>query len=239
CMAAAEAVCGDGQAGLLPGVAIECLHTYTLIHDDLPAMDDDALRRGKPTCHVAFGEANAILAGDALLTFAFELLGGLPPDLAGLLVRDLAEAAGSRGVIGGQVEDMLAEGEAPSEDRLAYIHTHKTARLIQAACRMGGRASGASAEHLALLGAYGEDIGLAFQITDDILDEVSTDEVLGKPVGSDAERKKMTYTALFGIERAREEARRLVDHAVESLGALPADRTPLEAIAHYVIERVH
>jgi len=239
CMAAAEAVSGDPQAGLLPGVAIECLHTYTLIHDDLPAMDDDDLRRGHPTAHKVYGEANAILAGDALLTFAFELLGSAQGDPMSLLVLELAAAAGSRGVIGGQVEDMASEGQTPSKEQLEFIHIHKTAKLLQAACRMGGFAAQASDFELEHLSTYGLDVGLAFQIVDDMLDETSTDVVLGKPVGSDLDRQKMTYPALYGIEQARNEARRLMDNAIQALQPLTGNIEPLTEIARYVVERAH
>ena len=195
CLASAEAVGGKPDVAMVPAVALECLHTYTLIHDDLPAMDDDDLRRGRPTLHKAFDEGLAILAGDALQTLAFELLAraAVPaPYEPGRLVLELAQAAGSRGVIGGQVEDIAAEGQSPDAGQLEFIHAHKTGQLIRAACRMGAIAAGARPEQLAALTTYAEKVGLAFQIADDVLNVTSTPEQLGKAVGSDAARKKMT-----------------------------------------------
>ncbi|MDZ4199106.1 MAG: farnesyl diphosphate synthase [Kiritimatiellia bacterium] len=235
CMASAEAVGGAAESALIPAAALECLHTYTLIHDDLPAMDNDDLRRGKPTSHKVFGEANAILAGDSLLTFAFELLA--QEKQGGRLALELARASGSRGVAGGQYEDLKAEREPPDADRLDYIHIHKTAMLIRAACRMGGLAGGGSEDDVEALGQYGEKIGLAFQVADDILNETSSAEVLGKAVGSDAARGKMTYVALHGIEASRQEADRLVDAALVALAPLRSDTTPLVEIARFIVHR--
>lgn len=235
CLAAAEAAGAVDDAAMIPAVALECLHTYTLIHDDLPSMDDDDLRRGQPTCHKAFGEANAILAGDSLLTLAFELLAEAPQP--GPLARELAQAAGSRGVAGGQYEDLAAEGKDPDPARLEFIHVQKTAKLIRAACRMGAIAAGAADAPLDALGRYGEYIGLAFQIADDILNATSTREILGKAVGSDAAHGKLTYVALYGVDRARTEAQRLVDAALHALDAFQPPPEPLEALARYSIER--
>ncbi len=235
CLAAAEVICGSDKAAMLPAVAIECLHTYTLIHDDLPAMDNDDLRRGKPTSHKAFGEANAILAGDSLLTLAFELLAQVPG--AARLALELAQAAGSRGVTGGQFEDLSSEGKEPDADQLKFIHIHKTAKLIQAACRMGGIAAGAGEAELEALGRHGDRIGIAFQVADDILNATSTPAALGKAVGSDAARGKMTYVALYGIERARREAEALVAEAIAALKGLPGPVEPLAAIARFIVER--
>lgn len=240
CLAAAEAVGGTAEAALLPAAAIEILHTYTLIHDDLPAMDDDDLRRGKPTCHIAFGEANAILAGDALLTMAFQWMAECrapKPYLPNQLSLELAEAAGSRGVIAGQAEDLAAEGKDPSAELVDYIHLHKTAALIRASVRIGAIAAGAGESDLSALTIYGCDIGLAFQISDDILNATSSEEVLGKASGSDAARKKMTYVSVHGIEGAEEKARDLIERAVDELGKLRGNIEPLEAIARYVVER--
>jgi geranylgeranyl diphosphate synthase type II len=238
CAAAAQA-CGreDGHA-LAAGSALELLHTYTLIHDDLPCMDDDDLRRGKPTCHKVFGEANALLAGDALQTLAFERLAELPAAASpARLVAELARAAGSRGVIGGQVEDLLAEKAKPSAARLRYIHVHKTGVLIEVAARMGAIACGAPAAHIRKAGRYGLRLGLAFQIADDILNATSTPEELGKPVGSDKARGKMTYAAVHGLAASRRMAARLVREAKAELTGLPGDCRPLLALADYVVSR--
>jgi geranylgeranyl diphosphate synthase type II len=235
CLASAEAVGGQREAALLPAIALECLHTYTLIHDDLPAMDDDDLRRGHPTCHKKFDEATAILAGDALLTLAFELLARATP--AAQLALELAEAAGSRGVVGGQAEDLAAEGRAPDATLLEFIHTNKTGKLLRAACRMGALTAGADAGQLAALTTYAAKIGLAFQIADDVLNVTSTPEQLGKAVGSDAARKKMTYVALYGLDTARTKAVTLISEAQAALKPLGAPAAPLAALAEFTIKR--
>lgn len=240
CLAAAEAVGGSADAALLPACAIEILHTYTLIHDDLPAMDDDKLRRGNPTCHVAFGEANAILAGDALLTMAFEWMAECrapKPYLPSQLSIELAEASGSRGVIAGQAADLAAEGKDPSAELVEFIHLHKTAALIRAAVRIGAIAGGAKESDLSALTIYGCNIGLAFQISDDILNATSTAEAMGKAAGSDAERKKMTYVSVHGIEEATTKAKELVDRATGELKKIRGNIEPLEVIARFFIER--
>lgn len=235
CLASAEAVGGRREAALLPAVALECLHTYTLIHDDLPAMDNDDLRRGLPTCHKKFDEATAILAGDALLTFAFELLAQATPAVP--LVRELAEAAGSRGVVGGQAEDLAAEGCEPDAAWLEFIHTNKTGKLLRAACRMGALTAGADADQLAALTAYATKIGLAFQIADDVLNVTSTAQQLGKAVGSDAARKKMTYVALYGLATARAKAAALITEAQAALAPLGERAAPLAALAEFTVKR--
>lgn len=240
CLAAAEAVGGDAACAMLPAMALEALHTYTLIHDDLPAMDDDALRRGRPTNHNVFGEAVAILAGDALLTLAFEWMGNAALDAgpAGArLVVELAQAAGSLGVIGGQVEDMAAEGGARDPEQLRYIHEHKTAALIRASVRIGALAVGAAAQHLEALTEYGQALGLAFQIADDVLNATSTPEQLGKAVGSDQARGKLTYVALYGIGEARTRAAALAEESIKALAGLPGDTTPLAALARFAVQR--
>ena len=240
CLAASEAVGGAADAALLPACAIEILHTYTLIHDDLPAMDNDDLRRGKPTCHKVFGEANAILAGDALLTMAFEWMAECrapKPYQPNQLSVELAEAAGSRGVIAGQAEDLAAEGLEPSPDLVEYIHLHKTAALIRAAVRIGAIAGGAKESDLSALTIYGCDIGLAFQITDDLLNATSTAEALGKAAGSDAQHKKMTYVSVYGIDGARDKAKALIDRATTELKKIHGPTESLGAIAHYILER--
>ena len=227
---------------LTTALAIEILHTYTLIHDDLPSMDDDTLRRGQPTLHIMAGEANAILAGDALLTLAFEWLAEVrapPPYPPNQLSLELARAAGSRGVVGGQAEDLAAEGRAADPDMVDYIHRHKTAALLCASVRMGGIAAGAGTRALAALTAYGNAIGLAFQITDDILNETSTAATLGKAVGSDRRRGKMTFITVHGLERARTRAEQLKQEALAALDALPHSQEPLATLARFITERTH
>ena len=234
CIAAAEALGKSAEEVMKPAVAVEMYHCSTLIHDDLPCMDDDDLRRGQPTCHIKFGEANAVLAGDALMIFAFELLAEQGLASLGL---ELARAAGSRGVIAGQVEDLDAEGKAPNADLVEFIHMHKTAVLIKASVRLGALAAGATDDELEKLSTFGEKIGLAFQIADDILDETSSDEVLGKPAGSDAEQDKMTYTAVHGMDASRSMVRELTFDAIAALMELDRDTTALKGIAEYLMNR--
>ncbi len=235
CVAVAETLAAPPGAARFPAAALECLHTYTLIHDDLPAMDDDDLRRGKPTAHIVFGEAVAILAGDALLTLAFELLARAQP--AHLLVAELAGAAGSQGVVGGQCVDIQSEGLEPDPERLRYIHDHKTGMLIAAACRMGALCAQAGPADLAAIGAYGAALGLAFQIADDILNTTATAEQLGKPVGSDAARKKMTWVRLYGLDAARAEVQRLTASAVEAAAGLSRPAPVLAGLARHFAGR--
>lgn len=240
CLAAAEAVSGQAETALRPALAIEILHTYTLIHDDLPCMDNDALRRGQPTCHVAFGEANAVLAGDALLTLAFEWLAAAKPAApytANRLALELARAAGSCGVIGGQVEDLSAEGKNPDAATVEYIHLHKTAALIRAAVRIGAMCAGASASQLKALSLYGEKAGFVFQIADDILNETSSPEQLGKAAGSDRARKKMTYVAAHGLAGAKQAACKLEEEAKNALKTLKGHIEPLAALVDYIVAR--
>jgi geranylgeranyl pyrophosphate synthase len=234
CIAACEACGGTVEQALPAACALELLHTYTLIHDDLPAMDDDTLRRGRPTCHIQFDEATAILAGDALLTFAFEVLA--TQRQGGALALELARAAGSRGVIGGQMEDIDAEGETPDTMLVEYIHRNKTAALIRAACVMGGICAGANVQTLEKLAQYGENTGLAFQIIDDLLDESATVEELGKDIGSDKAKGKMTWLAVHGIEKTAADAKRLEEKAVASLQGLK-NSTRLEQLAAFIIHR--
>ncbi len=240
CLAAAKAAGGDEASALLPAAALEILHTYTLIHDDLPGMDNDTMRRGKPTLHVVYGEAIAILAGDALLTMAFEWLAETvapPPYHPNQLSLELAQAAGSRGVIAGQTEDIAAERQPPDPARLEFIHKHKTGDLIRAAVRMGAIAAGASADTLKALTAYGEYIGLAFQIVDDLLNTTADAGQLGKAVGSDAQRGKMTWVSVHGPEAAKQTANSLAAAAKCDLDGLPGDTTRLRELAHMMIER--
>lgn len=236
CAASAEACGAPRAAALFPAAAIECLHTYTLIHDDLPCMDDDDLRRGVPTCHKVYGEAVALLAGDALQALAFGLAAQTP--VAALeIVRELADAAGSVGVVGGQVEDMLGERLPPDEGRLRFIQQHKTGDLIVCACRMGVRAGGGSPTALAAATRYAAALGEAFQIADDLLNETSTPEQLGKAVGTDAAREKTTAISVYGLDGAK---KRLNDQVAEALAALadfPGETAPLAALARHVAER--
>ena len=243
CMAAAEAVAGDAEAVLPAACALEMIHTYSLIHDDLPAMDNDDYRRGKPTSHKVFGEDIAILAGDALLTEAFRLLTnregmpGMPPDRLLDVAREIAEAAGYRGMVGGQVQDIRAEGEAVGLETLYAIHRRKTGALLRVSIRAGAILAGAGEEALAGLSDYGGKIGLAFQIADDILNVEGDPLLLGKGTGSDAARGKVTFPALMGIEASRARAAELVMEAISSLASFDDGAAPLRAIARYILER--
>jgi geranylgeranyl diphosphate synthase type II len=225
---------GDPAKAMPAACAVEMLHTYSLIHDDLPAMDDDDLRRGKPSCHRAFDEATAILAGDALLALALETACECGLEVA----RTLARAAGPGCLVGGQMLDMLAERKAATLEEVDAIHDHKTADLIAASCRAGALvACGTEDDAVRTLEHYGRLLGHAFQIADDVLDVTSTPEELGKTPGKDAAKGKATYPALAGIDRAREKARELVDEAVALLGAFGGKAEPLEAVARFVVER--
>lgn len=236
CAASAEACGAQRAAALLPAAAIECLHTYTLIHDDLPCMDNDDLRRGRPTCHKAYGEAIALLAGDALQALAFELAARTP--VAALdMVLELARAAGSTGVIGGQVEDMLGEHLAPDAARLEYIQRHKTGDLIVCACRMGVLAAGGSPAALAAATRYASAIGEAFQIADDILNATGTADQLGKAVGTDAAREKTTVLSVYGMEGAKQRLIQLTDAALAGLSGFPGDTAPLAVLARHIATR--
>jgi len=234
CIAAAEPFGLAANEVIPPALAVELFHSSTLIHDDLPCMDDDDLRRGMPTCHIAFGEANAVLAGDALMIHSFQILAEYGDSRLSL---ELAKAAGSRGVIAGQVEDLAAENHPPNADLIEFIHTYKTAILIRAAVRMGAMAGGAAEDELDCLTVFADKIGLAFQIEDDILDETSTDEILGKHAGSDALHHKMTYPAVHGMEAARNKVRELTDEAIAALNVLSGDTSALRAIAEYLMGR--
>ena len=241
---ACESVGGDPAEAMPAAAALELVHTYSLIHDDLPAMDDDDYRRGHRTCHRVYGEAMAILAGDALLTHAFQLLADpeLPPvALEGRLriIAEIAEAAGSRGMVGGQAMDILAEGHEIDRPTLLYLHTHKTGALIRASVRVGGIAGGAGAEHLQALTRYAERVGLAFQIVDDILDIEGATAEMGKTAGSDLRRKKATYPALMGLEESRRQAAHLLEEAKEALRPLGEKGAALAALADFVGLRRH
>ena len=234
CVTSAKTFGVDIRQALVPAVAIELYHCSTLIHDDLPCMDNDDLRRGKPTCHVRFGAANAVLTGDAMMIHAFQLLAEYGNSALSL---ELARSAGSMGVIAGQVEDLAAEDKTPSAGLVEYIHMNKTAILIRAAVRMGAIIGNANDTELNSLSQFGEKIGLAFQISDDILDETSTDDILGKPAGSDAEQHKLTYPAVHGINAAKERVRELTDEAITALDPLSRNTKALQAIAEYLVNR--
>jgi geranylgeranyl diphosphate synthase type II len=241
-LAACETVGGDLNNALAAACAMEMIHTYSLIHDDLPAMDDDDFRRGNPTSHKVYGEATAILAGDALLTEAFILLAREQqfPDPAVRLrvIQEIAHASGSHGMVGGQVVDMESEGKSEiGLAMLSYIHTHKTGALIRASVRAGALLGGATDDSLAALTRYGDAIGLAFQIADDILDVEGTTEQLGKDAGSDQARGKATYPALVGLEASKARAQELVQMALEALSSFDQRAEPLRAIASYIVKR--
>jgi geranylgeranyl diphosphate synthase type II len=243
CLAAAEAVGADSQSVVSAACALEMIHTYSLIHDDLPAMDDDAMRRGQPTCHVAFDEATAILAGDALLTLAFQTLSALETRNADQaakwlkVIRLIAHAAGYRGMIQGQMLDIASEGEQLTVDELESIHALKTGALIQACLGCGAILGGANSEQIEMLETYAQHIGLAFQITDDILNIEGDPEILGKAVGTDQLRDKNTYPSLLGLQKSKEFARESVKHALQALESFDHRAEPLRAIASYIIER--
>ncbi|HUA18275.1 MAG TPA: farnesyl diphosphate synthase [Bryobacteraceae bacterium] len=240
CMAAAEAV-SDAPAGIESAACtLELIHTYSLIHDDLPALDNDDLRRGVPTCHKVFGDAIAILAGDALLTLAFQVLAQMdcPAERRVQLIEELSVAAGTvGGMIGGQVCDLEGEGRRPDEALLETIHRAKTGALLRASLRMGGIYAGADKEQLAALSCYGEHVGLAFQIVDDVLDVEQSSEALGKTAGKDAQQKKITFPAVYGLERSREmaEEERMAAH----LALRPFDERAerLRELADFIVHR--
>lgn len=239
-LAAAEA-CGGRRADALPAAAaVECLHTYSLIHDDLPAMDDDDLRRGRPTSHKVFGEGIAILAGDALLTAAFDLVAqcrNTPRHRQPVFVRELAEAGGSLQLIAGQVADLEGEGNKLSEKDLRYIHERKTSALLRCAARLGGMTANAAPAQLRALTDFGQHVGLAFQVIDDILDVTQTSETLGKTAGKDVAAAKATYPAIVGLEKSRAIAARLTDRAFTALKPFKDRATALTALAGYLLKR--
>ncbi len=242
-MAACDAV-GGNHGNIMPAAcAMECVHTYSLIHDDLPAMDDDDLRRGKPTCHKVYGEAIAILAGDGLLTYAFELmthpelLSAVENSVVNNAISIFAKAAGVAGMVGGQTADILFEGKEIDADTLAYIHRHKTGALIKASVEMGAMLGGGSEEQVEGLARFGTALGLAFQVVDDLLDVIGDEKKLGKPVGSDERNQKATYPALFGLEETKKRAQDLKNQALDALEPFGPEADPLRAIAIYVVER--
>jgi geranylgeranyl diphosphate synthase type II len=234
--------CGGNEAGrataLSAAAAIELIHTFSLVHDDLPAMDDDDLRRGRPTNHKVFGDAMAILAGDAMVTLAFQVLASdAGAGASAALVRELASAAGPEGMIGGQVLDMDGERRGLSLDELRRVHRMKTGALLTAACRMGAVAAGATQSQVASVSEYGKQLGIAFQIVDDVLDVTSTPEQLGKATNKDAGRGKNTYPALLGLEKSKQAAREHLDAALVALQDFGAAADGLRTLARFVVER--
>jgi len=241
CLAAAEA-CGGKINNAVPlACALECIHTYSLVHDDLPSMDNDDFRRGRPTCHKIFGDGIAILAGDALLTIAFEIVSDAKPTPrydTSILLREIAVAAGSQKLIAGQVADLEAEGKNVKRDQLQFIHQNKTAAILKSSVRLGAMSANANARKLSAVTRFGQRLGLAFQIIDDILDVTQTSEILGKSAGKDVAAKKATYPAVIGLEKSRAEARRLTRQAHNALAAFSdRDAEPLHALANYLLER--
>jgi geranylgeranyl diphosphate synthase type II len=241
CMEAGRAVAGSFPAGIEElGAALEMLHTYSLIHDDLPALDNDDLRRGRPTCHKVYGEAIAILAGDALQTQAYEVLSRLrcSAEARVKIIEEIAHDTGTvNGMIGGQVVDLEAERTKPDAETLEYIHRSKTAALITASVVTGGIYAGADPKQVANLRRFGQAIGLAFQIVDDILDVTQTSEQLGKTAGKDLASEKATYPALFGLEESRKKARSLLEDAYQAVQNLGAKGETMKELARYLIER--
>ena len=241
CLAAAEACRGKIRDALSLACALECIHTYSLVHDDLPSMDNDDFRRGRPTCHKVFGEGIAVLTGDALLTLAFEIVSRAKPSPRhdpSMLLREVAVAAGSRKLIAGQVADLEAEGKDVKRRQLQFIHENKTAAILRSSVRLGAMSANADAKKLSAITRFGQRLGLAFQIIDDILDVTQTSQVLGKSAGKDVAARKATYPAVIGLEQSRAEARRLTREAHKALSAFHSDAAePLHALANYLLER--
>ncbi len=241
-LAACEAVGGDAALAMPAACAVEMIHAYSLVHDDLPAMDDDALRRGRPTTHVAFGEGLAILAGDALLTEAFALLArqasrAADPRPLLLALAELGEAAGGRGMVGGQAADLAAEGQPADLPLVDFIHVRKTGALLLASVRSGAHLGGADAATLQRLTRYGECLGLGFQIADDILDAEGVTAATGKEAGRDQARHKATFPSVLGLPAAKARVRELRDQAIEALAPLPGAAEPLRDIVRFVVGR--
>jgi len=242
CMAGAEMVGGEGRNTLPVACALEMIHTYSLIHDDLPLMDDDDLRRGKPTNHKVFGDAIALLAGDGLLTEAFSLMasphaGEIPPDRLLEAIRMISVAAGHGGMVGGQVVDMHWEGKEADLETVKFLHTHKTGALITASVTSGAVVGGAGESQVQSVLSYGKKIGLAFQISDDILDVEGDSETMGKTAGADEEKGKSTYPSVLGMDESKKIQSDLVQEAVQELKAFGEKAEPLRQIAYYIIER--
>lgn len=240
-----ELLGGSRQQAWPAAAAIECIHAFSLVHDDLPAMDDDDLRRGRPTTHKKFGEAMAILAGDTLSVLPFEIIATHVSDAhAGInMIRELALATGWAGMIGGQAADIIGEHQPPSLELTTYIHTYKTAALFRAACRIGALAAGSidkqSNERCQEIGSFGEELGKAFQITDDLLDVVATSATMGKETGKDSAAGKQTYPRCVGIEESRRLAKQAVERAIGHLGCFGIDADDLREIARFVVDRTY
>jgi geranylgeranyl diphosphate synthase type II len=240
CLAAAECCGGEAQAALPLACAVECVHTYSLIHDDLPCMDDDDFRRGRPTSHKVFGEGIAVLAGDALLTFAFEVAAqvpGWPRYSLRDIVRELAVACGSRHLIAGQVVDLESEGKKVSLPLLKFIHESKTAALLSSSIRLGAMSANAAPNQLQRLSDFGHALGLAFQVIDDILDVTQTSEKLGKSAGKDLAAEKATFPAVVGLDRSRKVAKRLTEEAREALKPFGKKAEILHGLADHLLQR--
>jgi len=240
CLAAAEACAGLTKSALPLACALECIHTYSLIHDDLPSMDNDDFRRGRATCHKVYGDGVAVLAGDALLTIAFEIAAeakGWPRYDLRAILREISVAAGSRKLIAGQVADLEGEGKKHSLAQLRYIHQNKTAALLTTAVRLGAMSANATPTQLRALSDFGYALGLAFQVIDDILDVTQTSEKLDKSAGKDAAAQKATYPAVMGLEKSRVEAGRLTRQAHAALKPLGKRAATLHALANYLLER--
>ncbi len=240
CLAAAETCGGKIDHALPLACALECIHTYSLVHDDLPSMDNDDFRRGRPTCHKVFGDGIAVLAGDALLTIAFEIVSRAKFSSRynmSILLREIAVAAGSRKLIAGQVADLEAEGRKIDMTGLRYIHENKTAAILTTSVRLGAMSAGAGPKQLAAITKFGRSLGLAFQIIDDILDVTQTTEKLGKSAGKDVAAKKATYPAVIGLEQSRVEARLLTRQAHNALSIFGEKAEMLHVLANYLLER--
>jgi len=243
CVASAETVGGQSQDVIRAACALEMIHTYSLIHDDLPAMDNDEIRRGQPTCHVAFDEATAILAGDALLTLAFEVLSSIEFIQENHVlnwmnvIHTLSTAAGYKGMIEGQMQDMAGEGNLLCLEDLENMHALKTGALIEASVAVGAILGKGSLDQIQQLKTYAKNIGLAFQVTDDLLDVEGDPNVMGKDVGSDQARSKSTYPALLGIDQSKQFAKKLVNNALKALDYFDNKAHPLRAIAYYIVDR--
>ncbi len=240
-LASAEAVGGDPFSAIDAGCAIEMVHAFSLIHDDLPAIDNDDLRRGRPTLHKAFDEMTAILAGDALFALAYETLSSIKAEPARVTqsVLLLSQAVGRDGLVGGEYVDVVMEGEAASTEAIDYIHPRKTGALFAATCAMGGLLGGGTNLQVTALKAYGADLGLAFQIADDILNETSTEEQLGKPVGNDRHAGKQTFPAVYGVDRSEELAKDAISRAIGALQSQGIESPPLFQIAQFAVSRKH
>jgi geranylgeranyl diphosphate synthase, type II len=241
CLAAAEACRGKVSNALPLACALECIHTYSLVHDDLPSMDNDDYRRGRPTCHRVFGDGIAVLAGDALLTIAFEIVSKAktaPRYDMSTLLREIAVAAGSQKLIAGQVADLEAEGRKVKRHQLRFIHENKTAAILKSSVRLGAMSANADAKNLRAVTQFGHGLGLAFQVIDDILDVTQSSEILGKSAGKDIAAKKATYPAVIGLEKSRAEARRLTHQAHDALSVFRnGEAEPLHCLANYLLER--